>query len=333
MRRSLTSRTRRALPLACGILATACAGPAFASTIMDWSIARPEGLRRYIVVEPDRLARSNRPLVILLHGHGASAETMVGLESVAGYRAQDWIRLAERERIMLIAPYGNKGSDNKTAWNDCGNDAAGNAASDDVGFIAELIDTAVHRLGADPERIYVFGSANGGAMAYRLGIELAPRLAAIGVQGALMPARSRCRAPAQPLSVFVTHGTADPIAPYKGGKIGNWLLRERGNGIGAEESAAVWRRLAGLGDGPYTARIPHLRPADPTFATRYVWGGDPARVQVELLRIDGGGHVPASKDDDFPWWLRKLVGPMNRDVDTAEEAWIFFRDKRAARRP
>jgi len=311
----------------------ACAATAQASTIDDYTMARPEGLRHYLVVQPDKLARSNRPLVILLHGNGSSAEMMIGMDTIAGYRSEDWIRLAERERVLLIAPDGSKARSGKRAWNDCRADAPTNATADDVGFIAELIDTAVSRLGADPERIYVFGSSNGGAMAYRLGIEMAPRLAAIGVQSALMPAQSRCKSPATPVSVFVSHGTADPVMPYGGGKVGNWVLRERGSGIGAEESVAVWRRLAGFQDAAQSFRIPHLQASDPTSAVRYVWGADPARVQIEFLRIDGGGHVPASKADELPWWLRKLVGNMNRDVDIAEEAWIFFRDKRAAVRP
>jgi polyhydroxybutyrate depolymerase len=53
-------------------------------------------------------------------------------------------------------------------------------------------------------------------------------------------------------------------------------------------------------------------------------------VQVEFMRIDGGGHVQPSKTEELPWILRKLVGNMNHDVDTAEEAWNFFKDKRAA---
>jgi polyhydroxybutyrate depolymerase len=303
-------------------------GAAQASTIVDYTLLRPEGRRHYLVVEPDRLSRSNRPTVILLHGHGASAAFMVGIDSFGTYTAQDWIRLAERERVMLIAPDGIKGSDGKQAWNDCRADAATNANSDDVGFVAALIDTAVNELGADPERIYVYGSSNGGGMAYRLGIELAPRLAAIGVQSALMPMQSRCKPPAHPISVFVAHGTADQIAPYNGGKVGHWLLRDRGSGVSADESVAVWRRAAGLPELPMSFRLPHLQSGDPTSATRYVWGSDPARVQIELMRIDGGGHVQPSKQEELPWILRKLVGNMNHDVDAAEEAWNFFKDKR-----
>jgi polyhydroxybutyrate depolymerase len=311
------------------LVAAGAVGVAQASTIVDYSLLRPEGRRHYLVAEPDRLARSSRPTVILLHGHGASAGFMIGLDSFGTYTYQDWIRLAERERVLLIAPDGIKGSDGRQAWNDCRADASTNATSDDVGFIAALIDTAVNELGADPERIYVYGSSNGGGMAYRVGIELAPKVAAIGVQSALMPMQSRCRPPTHPMSVFVAHGTADQIAPYNGGKVGHWLLRDRGSGISADESVAVWRRLAGLPETPLSFRLPHLHSSDPTSATRYVWGSDPARVQVQFMRIDGGGHVHPSKAEELPWILRKIVGNMNHDVDTAEEAWNFFKDKRA----
>jgi polyhydroxybutyrate depolymerase len=319
----------------CGTLflclaALGLAAPAFAVTITDHTLARPEGPRHYIVAEAEGKPKAKRPVLILLHGHGASAAVMVGLASMGGYKTQAWSGLAARENILLIAPDGVKASDDKRGWNDCRTDAPTNTKTDDVGFIAALIDTAVAQFGADPERIYVFGVSHGGAMAYRTGIELAPRLAAIGAESAPMAAQNGCPAPSRPLSVFVEHGTADEIVPYAGGKAGSWMLHGRGTTLGAEQAVAFWRKLARLPDTPVTYRFPHLHPDDPTSATRYVWGADPAGTQIEFLRVDGGGHVEAAKDGELPWLLRKLVGEMNHDVETADEAWAFFKTKRNA---
>jgi polyhydroxybutyrate depolymerase len=311
-----------------GLAAMALAAPASALTITDYTLARPEGARHYILAEAEGKPKAKRPVLILLHGHGASAAAMVGLASTLGYKTQAWSSLAARENILLIAPDGVKASDDKRAWNDCRTDAPTNTKTDDVGFIGALIDIAIAQFGADPERVYVYGVSHGGAMAYRAGIELAPRLAAIGAQSAPNAVQSACPAPSRPLPVFVEHGTADEIVPYAGGKAGSWILHGRGTTLGAEQSVAIWRKLAGLPDTPATYRFPHLRPDDPTSATRYVWGTDPAGIQVEFLRVDGGGHVEASKDGELSWVLRKLVGEMNHDVETAEEAWAFFKTKR-----
>ena len=316
--------------LLAGAVAAATAVTASAVTVTDHTVARPEGPRHYILVEPDGAAPGKRPLVILLHGHGTSAALMVGLASFAGYKSQAWSALAARENVLLLAPDGAKASDGKNAWNDCRTDAPTNTTVDDVGLIAALIDTAVAEHGADPARVYVYGSSHGGGMAYRAGIELAPRLAAIGVQSGMMAAQNGCPAPMRPLPVFIAHGTADEIVPYTGGKLGSWMLKGRGTAIGTEAAAGVWRRLDGLPETPVTFRFPHLHPDDPTSATRIVWGSDPAGLQVELLRIDGGGHAEAARDGELPWLLRKLVGAMNHDVDTVEEAWAFFKTRRNA---
>ena len=232
--------------------------------------------------------------------------------------------------VLLLVPDGTKASDGKRAWNDCRADAPTNATSDDVGFIAALIDNAIAQFNADPQRIYVFGSSNGGGMAYRLGIEIGPRLAAIAVQSALMPAQSRCGMPAHPLSVFVTHGTRDKVAPYGGGAVGAFGLHGRGSGISAEESVAIWRKLALMPDTPSTYNFPHRESSGTTSATRFIWGTDPAGIQVEFLRIDGGGHTAPSTTENLPWLLRRLLGEANHDVDMPSEVWDFFKPKRAA---
>ena len=314
----------------CCAAVAALAPSAWAATLTDHTLARPEGPRHYIAVEAEGAPKTKRPVLIVLHGHGASAAAMVGLTSLAGYKTDAWSTLAARENVLLLAPDGMAGSDGKKGWNDCRSDAPTNPAVDDVGFIASLIDTAVAQYDADPERVYVFGVSHGGAMAYRAGIELGSRLAAIGVQSGPVAAQNACRAPSVPLSVFIEHGTADEIVPYAGGKTGSWFLRGRGTTLGAEQAVAFWRKLDGLSGTPVTYRFPHLHPDDPTSATRYVWGNDPKGIQVEFLRIDGGGHVEASRNGTLPWVLRKLAGEMNHDLDTAEEAWSFFKTKRNA---
>jgi polyhydroxybutyrate depolymerase len=298
--------------------------------ITEHALPRAEGIRRYFMVDPIGPTTEKRPVIILLHGHGASAAFMVGRESFLRYKSEEWLRLAEREDVLLLAPDGSKASDGKRAWNDCRADAPTNATSDDVGFVAALIDIAIAQYNADPQRIYVFGSSNGGGMAYRLGIEIGPRLAAIAVQSALMPAQSRCGLPAHPLSVFVTHGTRDKIAPFGGGAVGAFGLHGRGSGISAEDSVAIWRKLAQLPGTPSTYNFPHRESSGATSATRFIWGADPAGMQVEFLRIDGGGHTAPSTSETLPWLLRRLLGDANHDVDTPSEVWDFLTSKRAA---
>lgn len=288
-----------------------------------------EGTRQYLVMQPPGAKDGVKPLLILLHGHGGSGEFMLGQRSIQGYSSQGWQKLAEREQLLLIAPQGTIASDQQSAWNDCRGDASTNAKTDDVAFISALIDAAVREHRADPARVYVFGYSNGGGLAYRLGIELRPRLAAVAVQSTLMAANSSCKPPASPLPIFISHGTQDDVMPYAGGAIGGADMQGRGTGLGAEASVAIWRRLDGLPEQPVVYRFPQMNPSSATSATRFVWGDDPAGLQVCFLRIDGGGHVHASKTEDFPLGLRKLVGEMNHDVDTVEEVWAFFRDKRA----
>jgi polyhydroxybutyrate depolymerase len=302
---------------------------AHAAAITQHQLERPEGPRDYLVMRPDGLPATLRPVVILLHGHGASAAWMLGQASFGGYRSQDWPTLAASKNVMLIAPDGIKASDGKQAWNDCRADATTNATSDDVGFLSALIDQAITEFAADPARIYIFGTSNGGGMAFRAAIELGPKLAAIGVQSSLMAARSNCGPPTHPLSVFFTHGTADKIAPYNGGDVTAFRLTGRGSGLSVDASVAIWRSLAGLADTPLTYRYPHLQTSDATSATRLTWGSNPAQLQVQLLRIDGGGHTGTSRSENLSLLLRAFLGAMNHDEDTPTAAWRFFEHKRA----
>jgi polyhydroxybutyrate depolymerase len=275
--------------------------PLHAAVISAGTMVRPEGQRDYLLAQAQTPAPGKRALVILLHGHGGSASLAFGREKFTD-PAVAWLDVVDRENVLLIAPQGTKGSDKLPGWNDCRADAPTNPTTDDVGLIGALIDKAIAELGADPERVYITGISNGGTMTYRAGMELKQPVAAIAVLSGLMPARSLCAAPTRALPVLVTHGTSDKISPYAGGAISHWMLSGRGSGISA----------------------------DTTSATRYVWDADPAGMQVEFLKIDGGGHVQPSIRRRVSATVVFLLGNQNGDVEFVDEAWSFFRDKRAA---
>ena len=312
------------------VLAAAFACPVSAAVITPGALTRPEGTRQYLMAQANTPASGKRALVIMLHGHGGSAAMSFGRTRIND-PAATWLDIAEREHLLLIAPDGWKGSDDKQGWNDCRADAPTNPTTDDVGFLGALIDKAVAEYDVDPARVYITGISNGGGMTYRAAMELKQPVAAIAVLSALMPAVSRCAPPSRALPLLVTHGTDDKIAPYAGGKVGHWLLTGRGSGVGVEDGLRQWRTLAGLPDTPVVTPLAHRDPADPSTATRYVWGSDPATMQLTFLRVDKGGHNQPSIKRRLSSIMTLLLGVQNGDVEFSEEAWSFFNDKRASR--
>lgn len=306
--------------------------PAYSATVSSGEVSRPEGQRHFLLAQPAQPGSDKLPLVIVLHGHSGSASMTFGRERLTD-PASAWLSIADREKVLVIAPDGWKGSDNKQGWNDCRSDAPSNPRTDDVGFINELIDEAIAKNNADPSRVYISGISNGGGMTYRLATEIGPRLAAVAVLSALMPTNSLCKLPEHPLSVLATHGTNDKIMPYEGGEVGHFFLRGRGYGMSVEDSVKIWRDLASLTSPAAVTEIPHRDTADHTSATRYVWGEDSKQLQVEFLKIQNGGHLPPSISRRLPWIVTALLGKQNADLEFADEAWAFFKDKRAGLKP
>ena len=312
--------------------ALAAALPAQAATITSADMARPDGARHYLLATPDQAATGKRPLVIVLHGHAGSARQVFGKEYINA-PMQVWLEVADRDNVLVIAPDGARGSDEKRGWNDCRGDASTNPHTDDVGFIGALIDKAVAELNADPARVYVMGTSNGGGMALRLAAEMAPRLAGAAAVAATWPAKSLCAVPQHALPLMLVHGTADKIAPYEGGEVGHFLLHGRGSAISAVDTVALWRTAAKLPPASVESVFRHRDAGDHTRATRYVWGGDPHQVQVEFIKVENGGHSEPSIRRRMQWIVTTLVGAQNGDFEAVEEAWTFFRDKRAGTAP
>lgn len=305
---------------------------AHAAVITPVDIDRPEGARHYLFAAPDHLVSGKHPLVILLHGHGGSAAQLLGQQGTAAPLAV-WLKIVDREQVLIAAADGVKGADNKQGWDDCRADASNNPKVDDVGFINAIIDREIAQHDADPARIFVMGFSNGAIMTYRLATDLGPKLAGFAAISGSMAAKSLCAEPKSPLSALIASGTADPLVPFEGGEVHLFTSHGRGSVLGFDESVGIWRKLDGLGERAVEADIEHRDAKDKTHARRTVWGSDPHQLQVEFLKIDQGGHIePSISQHPNPLYLM-IVGAQNGDIEIAEEAWSFFKDKRAKLSP
>lgn len=310
----------------CLALAPLCAFAAHAATKQDDSIQAGGLQRQYILVTPDTVPAGPRPLVLVLHGHLGTAANALG----AGAKPSPlsaWVSIADREHILVAALQGTIGRDNHTGWHDCRTDATENPQVDDVAFARAVIDSLVRSGRADPHRIYIMGMSNGAMMSLRLALELRPAPAAIAAASGTMAAHSSCTTSAVPVSVLLIAGTDDPIVPYAGGPVG---VKNRKTGVvtGALATRDFWLQTDGLAGTPAVAgTFPHLNADDPTSVQKQIWGANGNGPQVELLTIEKGGHVEPSLEYHYGWLYSRIVGAQNRDLESAEEAWGFFKSK------
>lgn len=288
------------------------------------TLDRPEGPRRYLMATPPDTIGGPRPLVVVLHGAGASAAQVLG-QAFPPSPLSVWLEIAAREPLVVIAPDAGK-----HGWSDCFASNARVARQDDVAFIAALIDHAVAAHDVDPARVYLIGVSRGGWMAYAAATALARKLAAFSVVLAGMPPPGRATAPTTPLPALVFGCTADPLIRYRGGK--PWYAFGFAEPVRPiEASVHVWRELAGLPDTPEMTWLPASDPR--TRVMRFMWGQDPAGMQVGLYRIEGAGHAEPSCLKRYPRFINWLTGLQNADLEVAEAAWDFFREKRAGPHP
>src|SRR3954469_4861118 len=86
--------------------------------------------------------------------------------------------------------------------------------SDDVGYVARLLDDLATVVNVDPRRVYATGMSNGAMMCYRLAAELSDRIAANApVAGTMAIDTGR---PRRPVPVLHFHGTRDGLVLFGG---------------------------------------------------------------------------------------------------------------------
>ena len=258
------------------------------------------------------------PLVVVLHGNTQTGEDMISRTS--------WPQLARRENIGLVFPDGLN-----RAWADLRSNSkralrTPPAGTDDVGFIARLVEKFVGDGSADPKRIYVTGVSNGGAMTMTMVCERADLFAAAAsvIINLTDEFAAACH-PSRPVPILMMNGTADPLVPYRGGRGSS---RFAADGFwSTEKTLDFWRHVNGC-DGQDSASV-DLADSDhddKTTVTR-IESRCPRGGDVVLYRINDGGHrMPGSfSDARFPRAVDFMLGPQNHDIDGAEVIWGFFR--------
>ena len=280
--------------------------------------------RSYDLYVPDTTS-AKRPLVVLLHGHVGSARLMEGRFGVpAPYKR--WLDLARQNDLLVAIPNGEKGSDRNRGWNDCRADAKTNPVTDDVKFLLAMIDAIDREHPVDRSRVYANGTSNGGNMVIRLAMEAPEHFAAVAAVVANNPDNSECRAKQVPISVLFMNGTADPLMPYKGGRVAN-DKHDRGTVLSTAASMDYWIKLDGTNTKPLVHRFADVDPKEKSTVVRYSYTDGKDGTEVVLYEVRNGGHSEPSKQEKYRWLYKHIAGNQNHDIEMADEVWRFFKNK------
>lgn len=271
--------------------------------------------RTYHLFNPSQ--KVNSPIVFLFHGNGGSADNIAGLSHVKAPYIP-WFDIAVHEGLILVIPDGTIGPKNSQGWNDCRNDAPRIPASDDVRFIATLLDTLKISLRYDDRKVFMVGTSNGGHFVMRLAQEIPHRMTAFASIVASGPASSKCSNSTIPVSALFMNGTADPLVPYLGGKT------ENGTVISTDSSIAYWIKRNGTQTAPIITEFPQ-KSSSKVIAYRYAQGVN--GTEVMLYKVEGGGHIEPSRRERYSFLWTAFAGTQNGDIESAEEIWAFFKGK------
>ncbi len=277
---------------------------------------RAGGLEReYLVhVPPARPGDEALPVVLVFHGGGGNAE---GTARLTGFNG-----VADRERFIVVYPQGIGGS-----WNDGRQTRVTQAHRDkvdDLAFFDALLAALSTERRIDPKRVFATGISNGGIFSHFLAARRSERIAAIApvVGGIADPFHLQFH-PARPVSVLIIQGTEDPLVPYAGGPVaGGGGGRDRGRVIATDEAVKLWVRHNGCAAEPTTRPTPDRDPRDGCVTTSFAWTRCREGTEVQLYRVDGGGHAWPSGAQYLP---QSVIGRVTRDFGT-DAIWRFFKE-------
>ncbi len=263
-------------------------------------------------VPPSYTGRMPLPVVIDLHGWSEPAAFQVQVSQLGTYGvAHQFItvtpQVAEPAQVWKLGFSGT-----------------------DVAFVGGLLHTIDTTLCVDRNRVYVTGYSYGAFLTSTLACVYAGQIAAVApVAGIQNPAGCR---PSRPVPVVAFHGTADPFVPYNGGvgpaalklpaadgsqrtlgqALGKKAAKFKGSTIPA--NTAAWAKRNGCTSGPTNRSV--------ASGVTLISYSCPQGNDVELYRVDGGGHAwPGSAATKS---IASVVGYTTMAISADRIMWAFF---------
>jgi len=286
------------LLLAFAGLSSAALAAAGHVTIMSGGVQRTA-----ILIEHRRLKQGRRPIVIILRGSRAKGSRL--------RRAFGFEEMMRSYGTVLVYPQPQSGH-----WAD----APGPEANRDAAFIHDLIAKLIAQGIANPSKIFLVGMRTGGMLALRLACDQKIGFAGLAVLGASLPSdlEDSCK-PSHPLPLLMIARTEDPMVPFHGGKAN--LPHSKAELIPVEATLGLFSKAAGCEGSMSTTTFPEKETRDGTHA--YLDKLNNCKVPVELVRIEGGGHVPPAPSNEAGPGFGE--GLSNGDINSAKLVWDFFR--------
>jgi polyhydroxybutyrate depolymerase len=252
------------------------------------------------------------PVLVVLHGGGGSA--------AFASQVYGWPELSEREGCLAVFPEATPEDptrpaavrENPRIWNDGSTrSAVARRNVDDVGYLAAVLDDLQANFAIDAQRIFVTGFSNGASMTFRVGIELADRVAAIApVSGHLCLQDPQ---PARPVSMLYIIGLADPLNPMNGGPVRSpWGATRQKPPV--MTSILTWVRLIGASER-------HEVLHQDNGVTRVRYGPGKSGCEVQLCTVAGQGHEWPGARRTLP---RIISGPQTDKLNATQAVWDFF---------
>lgn len=297
-----------------------CAAEPLRSTIVVNGVER-----FYYLIASESEENLPKPLLIVLHGGGGSALRMMGKLGFA--------KLAKKGEFILAFPNALKKN-----WNDGRESPLGlddGNPIDDVGFLKQLISEIKSKYPVNPEAVFIAGVSNGGMMTFRMLCEDSAEFAASATVIANMPEKlydkMKKRAGAiRPTPILMMQGTADPLMPWGGGKVGFKRGRvDRGRVVSTKKTLDFWLKVNDCSGFPVSKWIIDKKKTDGVTVERMDYSSTRSGINVVQYILNGGGHSwPGLKERNGRFWKKlreKLLGKSCPDFNATETIWNFFK--------